>query len=249
MSLFSQLSTPKAPGLPTAPKPAVPMALPKIRVPTAAGICKSYQPSAQGQALLQPSQTPAQYMSALEQKNLSTDQINLLSHGMPERESVHWACQSSRKVDGQLPPADKNALGAAEAWVKNPCDATKSQAATAASQTDYHGPGAWAAQGAAWSQSPGGTAPATGPTGDAVAGSVNIAAAMAAKPAVPAVPAAPALPTAPTLAAPKLAAPPAPTLAPPVLEVPPNVLEQQAKVHQPFIDLGKDVASGKNTWA
>jgi hypothetical protein len=32
-------------------------------------------------------------------------------------------------------------------------------------------------------------------------------------------------------------------------ELPPAEQAKVAEIHQPFIDLGKDVASGKNTWA
>jgi hypothetical protein len=230
------------------------LSLTKIAAPKASLLTSAFQPQAQAQALLQPDHTPAQFMSALEQKNLSTDQINVLAHGMPERESVHWACQSSRQVEGQLVPADKQALEAAEKWVQNPSEATKADAATAASKTDFKGPGAWAAQGAGWSKSMAGTAPAAGPTGSAVSGSVHMSAAMASKaipasaaPAAPVLPSAPAQPTLPTA---KATAPPSPTVPePPPGEIPPNVLEQQAKMHKPFIDLGKTIADGKNTWA
>ncbi len=231
---------------------------PKITAPTAADITSKFTPSPPAAKLAVPGQSPAEYLAALEKGGHSQDAVNTLAHGLPERDSVHWACQSSRQVAGKMAPADKDALQAAEAWVKTPTEATKSQAAAAALKTDYKGPGAWAAQGAAWSQSPGGAVATGGPTAQAVAGSVNISSKMASAPAVPEAPKMPAMPTAPaapTLAMPTAPVPPAPTApripvtAPPVVEVPDNVLKQQAKEQKPFIDLGKDVASGKNTWA
>ena len=224
--------------------------LSKITAPTAADVCKGFKPQPAAQALMQPNHTPAEYLNVLEQKKMSGDAINVLAHGMPERESVHYACQSSQKVAGQMAPADKNALEAAQAWVKNPSEATKAKAAAAAAKTDHQGPGAWAAQAAAFSSSPTGAAPAAGLTGHAASGSVQLASAMANKPAAPQAP----VTQSPALKAPVLAAPTseAPKLAQPELTPSPMTVAQQeeaAKVHQPFIDLGKDIASGKNSWA
>jgi hypothetical protein len=122
----------------------------KIAAPTAAHLTKGLTPSPQAAALIKPEMTPTQYVGALEQNKLTGDAIQTLAHGMPERESVWYACQSSQRVAGQMTPADQSALKAAEAWVKNPNPATQAQAATAASAANYNGPGAWAAQAAAW---------------------------------------------------------------------------------------------------
>src|SRR5688500_17154162 len=87
--------------------------------PTAAHVTKGFTPSPPAAALLKPEMTPTQYVGALEQNNLSGDAINTLAHGMPERESVWYACQSSQRVADKLPAGDSAALKAAEAWVKN----------------------------------------------------------------------------------------------------------------------------------
>jgi hypothetical protein len=79
------------------PKPLTP--LPRIAAPTAAEIAARSKPSPPAQALLKPSQTPAEYLQALEQNQHGHDAVNLLAHGLPERESTWWACQSSRTVD------------------------------------------------------------------------------------------------------------------------------------------------------
>lgn len=247
MGLFGNLFKSLVP----TPKPVtVPLAsLPKITAPKAADIVKSYKPEVPAQGLLKPTQTPAEYLQVLEQNKQSGEAINLLAHGMPERESVWYACQSSQKVAGQLAPADKTALQAAEAWVKNPTGAAKANAAAAAAKTDFQGPGAWAAQAAAFSQSPTGAIPATGLTGHASAGSVKLASAMANNVTPPKVslpefkPNVPAAPTLPGVKAPQA------ILAPP--EPPPLTLDEQvqaAQMQQPFVDLGKDIACGKNTW-
>src|SRR5580658_6428878 len=178
------------------------MSLIKITSPTSE-IAAKYKPHPEAKALLQPSHTPTQYTEALQTGSFSHDHIHFLAQGMPEKESVGWACKSSAKVGDKLEPADKSALSAAQAWVKNPTPANKMAAAAAAAKTNFQGPGAWAAQGAAWAKTPGAPAAPTAPnlTGHAVAGSVMLAAALTVpkapvvqapalqKPAVPKVPA------------------------------------------------------------
>jgi hypothetical protein len=238
--------------------------LPKITAPTASAVAAKFKPQPPALALLKPQQTPPEYLAALEQHKMAPDAVNLLAHGMPERDSVWWACQSSQKVAGKLNPADANALSAAQTWVKNPTPQTQALAAAAAAKTDYTGPGGWAAQAAAWSKPPSPAAavpavgfpaiptapaapaaPAAGLTAPAVAGSVMLAAGLVNRPAMPpvnkpsfSIPTAP-RPVLPSMAMPTVKAP----------EIPPVDLDKQSSMLQPFIDLGKDVASGKNTWA
>jgi len=236
------------------------MSLIKITSPTASEIAGKYNPHPEAKALLQPTHTPTQYAAALQKGSFSQDHIHFLAHGMPERESVGWACKSSAKVSDKLEPADKSALGAAQEWVKNPTPATQSAAAAAAAKTNFQGPGAWAAQGAAWAKTPGASAAAVAPnlTGHAVAGSVMLAAAKSAgkmpavqapalqKPALPKAPTLqmPAVPKVPTVQAPQVAVPKPPAVSPPSL--PERV--QMAKIHQPFIDLGHRIASGQESF-
>lgn len=202
-------------------------------------VTTQYQPHPEAQALAQPGQSPAQYSAALQKGKFSRDQIHFLAHGMPPRESVGWACQSSSKVADKLEPADKNALGAAQNWVKNPTPENQSAAAAAAAKTNYQGPGAWAAQGAAWAH------PSTpNLTGHAVAGSVMLSAAKASG-KMPAIPQAPTLPTVPKV--PTLQAPRIPSMQAPQPPAPPTLAQrvEMAKIHQPFIDLGHGIASGQ----
>ena len=238
----------------------------KIAAPTAAHLTKGFTPSPQAAALIKPEMTPTQYVGALEQNNLSGDAINSLAHGMPERESVWYACQSSQRVADKLPANDSAALKAAEAWVKNPTPATQAKAAAAAAATDYQGPGAWAAQGAAWSTStPGAPPPPAVPganpaslTPQATSGAVQLASAMEAGapipkldlPALQAAPPPPAMapPAGPKFQMPEFAAPAAPQ-APTAPQLTPPELQKIAQVQKPYVDLGKEIAAGKNTWA
>ncbi len=245
---------------PSAPKPVV--QLPRLTTPNAVELASKFKPQPGAQALLKPGQSSSEYIHTLQEKKQSTDAVNALAHGMPERDSVHWACQSSDKVADKLNGPDRAALAAAKQWVKNPNPSSQAAAAAAAAKTNYTGPGAWAAQAAAWSKGPApaaaaGKVPLTGAagaaapaaaapslTGSAVAGSVLLAAGLVNRPAMPAVPASkPAIPTAP-LPSPQLPVAQAPALQ--QAQIPAADQGQLSKMLNPFIDLGKDVASGKN---
>ena len=260
MALTPKFSAPTAPQFQPLPPIQIPTSLPKISAPTAAEICQAREPGPAAQAVLTPTQTPSQYLSALQQKQMGDEMVKTLAYGMPDHEGVAWAAKSAEKVSGQLPPADVEAMQAAKAWSQNPTPEAQAAAAAAAAKTDFQGPGAWAAQGAAWAQSPTASAAEAGAaalprmTPSAVSGAVLLAAAIAARPelAKPKLPSfqapaleipkleMPTLPSAPTLAAPQLAVP---------TVVPPEVQAQTFREQHPFIAMGVDIAAGKSPWA
>jgi hypothetical protein len=198
--------------------------------------------------------------------------IDSIAQQLGPRKGVWWAVQSAKKVPGT--PQDHRALSAAEAWVKNPNPATHAAAASAAGKSSFQSPGSWAAQAAAWSHPHGAAAPAAGGAAGsgggaagaaavgstsslvphAVAGSVKLSAALASGQKLPisgAPGTAPVAPGAPAAVAAKPGQPGAPAVAgakPPAN--PPTAAEQAMvdKIHQPFIELGKDILSGKNIW-
>jgi len=240
------------------------MAIPeliKISAPTASEVSESFTLQPAAEALLTPEQTPTQFLEALQENNLSTDSINFLAHGMPDQEAVGWACQSTEMVSDKLGAAELETLETAQAWVASPSEETAQPAALAASETDYQSPASWAAQAAAWSeQTPaleaaGDIAVPTSLTGDAAAGSVMLAAALSVPGApeftAPELPETPSLDlSAPDLSLPELELPEVPALETPSLEIPTFEMsaEQQAaaaEIHQPFIDLGIEIASGQ----
>ncbi len=250
MNFFKNLLKPSPPP-PPPPPPPVPLQLPKITSPTAAQIAQSSQPSPAALQLLTPQQTPSQYLSVLQEKQMGDEMVKTMAHGLPDREGVMWAAQSAGKVADKLPPADAQAMEAAQVWAKNPTTPNQAAAAAAAAKTDYRGPGALAAQGAAWAQPampvavPAGAPPAPRLTPHAVAGAVLLASAIAANPklAAPKIQA-PAL-ALPTLEVPQLAMP---TLGPPPT-IPPEVQAQTFRAQHPFIAMGLDIASGKTPLA
>lgn len=252
MSWIQSLLKPAAPKPPAFQPPPVPAQLPKITAPTAAQIAQTSEPGSAAQQILasNPKQTPAQYLSALQEKQMGPDMVKTLAHGMPDREGVHWAAQSAEKVSDKLPPAEVQGVKAAQAWAKNPTPETQATAAAAAAEGGCRGPGSMAAQGAVWAQ-PGspvtpGAAAAPRLTPHAVSGAVLMSSAIQANPAVTV----PAM-TAPVIQAPALAAPAlqTPQLAAAVPQapvvVPPEVQAQTFQQQHPFIKMGLDIASGK----
>ena len=255
MAFFQNPLKAALPGSMPIMQPVVPTHLPKIQAPTAAQICQEFKPSPAAQKLLTPQQTPAQYLQAMQDNQLPEDSVKTLAYGMPERESVWWATQSAQKVANPANSADAAAIKAAEAWVKNPTALTKQQATAAAAKTNFQTPGAWAAQGAAWSQPAVPTVPAPGMpaaprlTPHAVSGAVMLAAASAAGkiPAVPQVQVPPM--NAPALAKPNIVAPKLNVPPPPKVELSPAEQAEMAQATNPFIQSGLDIASGKTSWS
>jgi hypothetical protein len=239
MALFGLFKSQPPPPPPPAPQPAsmqvapVPAQLPKITAPTAAEIAKTSEPGPAAQKLLTLQQTPSEYLNALQKNQMGDEMVKTMAHGMPDQEGVLWAAKSAETVSDKLPAGDVEAMKAAQSWAKSPTDVNKSAAAAAAANSGYKGPGALAAQGAAWSQ------PAAGVprlTPHAVAGAVLMSAAIKANPSV-ALPAAqlPGAPQTPQVAG----LPQAPAV------VPPEVQAQTFKQQHPFIALGIEIASGK----
>ena len=215
--------------------------LTKIQASNGAELAKKFKPKPEAQALAKTDQTPTEYVEALEANKQSDEAVNAMAHGMPERESVWWACQSSRQVDGKLNTADQKALASAENWVKNPTPENKALAGEAAKQTDMTGPGGWAAQAASWSGDAPATPEAPNLTAAAVAGSVLLAAGLVNRPAMPEVEKKP-------VEVPTERLPPSPSEPPPAPDVPPVDQNKLAKALKPFLKIGKEVASGRNTW-
>ena len=252
MALFQNLFKPQPPKPEPVQVTPVPPQLPKIQAKTAAEITKTSQPSPEAKALLTPEQTPSQYLGKLQEKQMGGEMVKTMAHGMPDREGVHWAAQSADKVSDKLPPSDVQAMKAAQTWAKNPTTENQTAAAAAAAKTNYNGPGALAAQGAAWAQpttpaaSSASAAAAPRMTPHAVTGAVLMAAAIKANPAL----AAPKVQApgfqAPTLTAPALEAPQMAGSQAPPPTVPPAVQAQTFKEQHPFIAMGLDIASGKS---
>jgi len=186
--------------------------------------------------------------------------VNVLAHGMLEQKSVFWATKNYELVKKQMSQLDLSAADAAKAWALNPTLANQNAAAEAAAKADFQGLGTCAAQGAAWAKLAGATSTPTIPglspetmelmnmagkdanTGNTVAGSVKLAAAMKDDPAFMKTFSAgeyqtPSLSAAPSLEAPSMsAAPPEPS------PMTPEQTQKNFSVLAPFIAIGMAAA-------
>lgn len=82
--------------------------------------------------LTTPASAPsAQVLQALDAQNALIDMLQLLAHALPAREATWWACMSARdhitQQNGKLTPSIK----AAEAWVLQPGEDTRTTARAA----------------------------------------------------------------------------------------------------------------------
>lgn len=184
-------------------------------------------------------------LSALLKERKAPEAIDLLAKQLPEQDAVRWAGDSCDVVSEKLTPKDKAALDSCKAWLAEPGLTNKSLAGAAAAKAGHGGPGAWAAQAAAWAKTLGEPKPLPNHPAllaQAVAGSVMLAAALT-QPGVtlpkpddgtltPAnLPAFPNKPSAPSSPVPVAAPNP-----PPAADL--------CRLYKPFLDKGIAIAAG-----
>lgn len=112
------------------------------------------------------------------------DGVTQLAETLPEKDAIRWAADASEMTKAAKPAADSAATSAARAWLREPSASAQTTAATAAREAGHQGPGAWAAQAAAWAQPAENSAAAASSApsplvAGAVKGAVLLAAAMA----------------------------------------------------------------------
>ncbi len=184
--LAPSVSAPPAVAVPAEPEfPAVPELLPKFPAKTAIEICRNSKPGTEARGLLTLTQSPSQFLSALQEKHLSAEMAKVLAFGLPDREGVAWAAKCAAKVIHLLPPTEVAALQVAQAWVKRPTAEKRAEAAAILRGKELNGPGTWAAQAAAWADGgapkpPRGVAPRLTP--EAVAAAVLLSSTIQARP-------------------------------------------------------------------
>ncbi len=91
----------------------------------------------------------ADLLLRLGERRLFAEAARLLAYALPEREAVWWACMCVEDT-GDTSSAGRQAVEAAEAWVRRADEHTRREAAWAAAAAGYATPGAWAALGAYW---------------------------------------------------------------------------------------------------
>lgn len=157
--------------------------LTKVTVKNAAEICARFELGDAARALVKPGQTPAQFLDQLLDKQLSTDAVKFLSHALPKRESVWWACSCVKlAATASADPKSTAALRAAEKWVADPTEENRQAAMPAAEAARFGTPAGCAALAVFFSGGSLGPSnvaaipPAETLTGDAVSGAIMMAA-------------------------------------------------------------------------
>lgn len=90
---------------------------------SAAHVCKNFELSDAGKALLTPDHKPRAFLDLLIEKSLHDDAIMLMAHAMPKREAIWWACQCVRHSGGaSLSPQSLELITHAEQYVAKPTD-------------------------------------------------------------------------------------------------------------------------------
>jgi hypothetical protein len=90
-----------------------------------------------------------EYLAVLFDRGHFTDAVKFLSHALPKREAIRWACLCAREVVGAETPAPEvRALEAAERWVRVPSEEYRRAAMTAMETAGLGSPGGCAAFGA-----------------------------------------------------------------------------------------------------
>ncbi|MFO1448498.1 MAG: hypothetical protein U1F61_10105 [Opitutaceae bacterium] len=245
--MFGSLAKAFGLGAPEAPVFQVPLDAPAFKQATGGDI-------AERAGLKVPKEKPelSQGSSArLLEHQLNTDRDMLgatktLAHSLPPQKGVQWASDSARMVIGKLPPLQKEALLAADAFQANPTAATRAQAAAAAQRAGPGGPGGMAAMAASYCDVP--DAPPIPGGAGLVPVCVTGAVVLAASISPPSVPKMPEFPT-PKLERPALELPALPKMPAPAVIPPPSAPDspaaiKNAQTFKPFLERGLALAAG-----
>jgi len=155
----------------------------KVTAKSASEICARFEMSEEARGMARAGQTPAQLFDLLMEKQQFLDAIKYLSHALPKRESVWWAC-TCLKLSAAIGADAKGvaALRAAEKWVNDPSEENRQAAMPAAEAARFGTPAGCVALAVFFSGGSLGPPnvaaipPAETLTGDAVAGAVMLSA-------------------------------------------------------------------------
>jgi hypothetical protein len=126
--------------------------LTRVAEQSSAAICRQAGLEPNGKPL-PPDQPPHTFLGVLAAESRFVEAIRFLAFALKKRDAVWWACACLRELAPKdAPPADKAALDAAEAWVRDPSDANRRTAFDAAQAAGHKSPAAWTALGVFWSE-------------------------------------------------------------------------------------------------
>jgi len=123
----------------------------KVEATTASELLQHIEITDEGRPYLVPDTAPEVSILRLMDAACYADAIKLLALGLPKRESVWWACLSTRDI--QTAATDENnikALVATESWVKKPSEDRRLICKQLGEMTGHKTPASWAATAASW---------------------------------------------------------------------------------------------------
>jgi hypothetical protein len=91
--------------------------------------------SDEARALLRPDHKPAQFFALLGRRELFRDAVRFAAHYLPKRQAIWWGCLCAWELfRPQTPPAEESAFRTVVDWVREPSEAHR-RAALSAAQT------------------------------------------------------------------------------------------------------------------
>jgi len=127
----------------------------KIASRKAAEVCRKFDLHEEAKTHLNNESTPEQFVERLVRSKFHADAVRFLAYALPKQEAVWWACKCVRCVPVCFGDETAiQALRAAEAWIRNPGEASRQAALRAGKKHSFEmptAPAAWTAMAAAWS--------------------------------------------------------------------------------------------------
>ncbi|MCK5336973.1 MAG: hypothetical protein KAQ67_12470 [Gammaproteobacteria bacterium] len=124
----------------------------KIQTKLAKNVTMHFELEEMGIDLLRDDIKTAEFLELLISNESYTDAINLLSHSLPKREAVWWACICAKQQDDETKDElYDETLKIAEKWVYDPSEKNRRVAEFYAEKGKYETAAAWAAAAAFWS--------------------------------------------------------------------------------------------------
>jgi len=155
--MFSSLAKVFGLGAPEAPVFKVPAALPKLQGATTKELMEKAGVTAPVEVPDLARKSVSELLSLLlNQQQDMLGATKTLAQALPQKTGVKWAADSARAVEAKLPPEQKEAIRAADAFHENPSAAKREAAAQAARKAGPAGPGGLAAQAASFCDVPDG---------------------------------------------------------------------------------------------
>jgi hypothetical protein len=122
----------------------------RLRFTSARQIFDTFETASNDIATPPTDEAPLVFVRKLAQSERPAEAIAFCAYLLPRREAVWWACQCVRAIQGGATPGDA-ALEAAEAWVREPEEATQRAALGLGAAGNKRAATTWLASAAGWS--------------------------------------------------------------------------------------------------